>query len=112
MNDTQSKANLSPARRKLVELMREVNFGRIVDLRVERGQPVLDPAPGRITEHKFGGDNGPRPESNAPNFQLKWQILELFQLLDQIGTGDIASLEVKHGLPFRALIEHPSPTAS
>jgi len=40
-----TKAALTPARKRLVELMQEVNYGRIEELRVENGEPVFDPRP-------------------------------------------------------------------
>ena len=39
-----TKRSLSPARRRLVELMQEVNFGRIKSLRILDGDPTFDPA--------------------------------------------------------------------
>ena len=42
-----TKQSLSPARRRLVELMQEVNFGRIEGLHVRDGEPILEQAPAR-----------------------------------------------------------------
>jgi hypothetical protein len=99
-----TKAALSEPRRRLVELMQSINFGRIEDLIVVGGDPVLDPLPRMVQEIKFGGDNGPRPELDANNFLLKAQVIELFQHLDQLGDGTIEAIEVKHGLPFRMIL--------
>lgn len=99
-----SKAALSPARRRLVELLQHVNFGRIEDLNVFEGEPVFDPPPRVMREIKFGGDNGPRAEAAAIDFALKSQVVELLQCLDRIGDGTIDVLEVKHGLPFRMTV--------
>ena len=41
----ETKTSLTPARRRLVELMQEVNFGRIERLKVRDWEPVLDPPP-------------------------------------------------------------------
>lgn len=102
MNPTPTKTSLSPARRRLVELMQRLNFGRIEGLAVRAGEPVLDPMPAVVREHKFCSDNGPRPEAAKPDCQLKNQVRDLMSLLDQIGDGSIAVLSVKHGLPFHA----------
>jgi len=99
-----TKAALSETRRRLVELMQNINFGRIEGLAVLDGDPVLDPPPRVIREVKFGGENGPRPELDAGNFLLKTQVVELFQHFDQLGDGTIEVLEIKHGLPFRMLV--------
>ncbi|MFN0168663.1 MAG: hypothetical protein ACKV22_19740 [Bryobacteraceae bacterium] len=81
-----------------------LNFGRLEGLHVRHGQPVWDPPPRIVREVKLGGDNSPRPEASAPNFQLKEQVLELFTHIAELGDGVIDVLEVKHGLPFK--LEH------
>jgi len=99
-----AKASLPEPRRRLVELMQSVNFGRIENLPVRGGQPVLDPPPRVVREIKIGGDNGPRAELGTSNFLLKEQVVELLRCLSEIGDGRIDVLEVKHGLPFRLLV--------
>jgi hypothetical protein len=99
-----AKADLSPARRRLLERMQRLNFGRIERLRVRGGQPVFDPAPAVVREVKFGGENGPRPELARRDFLIKAQLADFFRQLDDLGDGVIDLLEVKHGLPFRMLV--------
>jgi hypothetical protein len=99
-----SKAALSPARRRLLELMQSINFGRVENLVVRGGEPSFDPPPRVVREVKFGGDNGSRPELAASDFKLKAQVADLFRELDRIGDGYALVLEVKHGLPFRLLV--------
>ena len=105
MNST--KAALSPARRRLVETMQQLNFGRIENLAVRAGEPAFDPAPKVVQDIKIGGENGPRPELTHDDFALKSQIAELFNFLNSVGDGTVAVIEVKHGLPFRLIIEQP-----
>lgn len=102
MNPTPTKSSLTPARRRLVELMQRLNFGRIEGLSVRGGEPVLDPMPAVIREHKFGSENGPHREAGRPDYQLKNQVTDLMALLNAIGDGAIAVLSVKHGVPFHA----------
>lgn len=102
-----TQGGLSEPRRRLVRLMQRLLFGRIEDLLVRRGEPVFDPPPTTIREHKFGGENGPHPKVRADNFLLKDQVVDLFRQLDALGDGVIAVLEVKHGLPFRMLLSEP-----
>ena len=94
--------DLSPVRRKLVEMMQLINFGRLEDLKVRDGEPVLEPGPRLVREVKFAAESGPRSETNLPDFILKEQHRDLFRVLDQLGTGTIAVLSIKHGLPFHA----------
>jgi hypothetical protein len=104
MSDSASWSTLSPARRRLVSLFQQVNFGRIESLLVRDGEPVFDPPPRIVREVKFGGENGPRPELKRTDFQLKTQVIEIFSALDPIRDGTIDAIEVKHGLPFRMFL--------
>lgn len=99
-----TKSSLTPARRRLLELLQRLNFGRVEGLTVRAGQPLFDPAPCVTREVKFCADNGPRPEAGSPDFTLKGQQAELFDQLDRLGDGVVQLLEVKHGLPFRMLL--------
>src|SRR5690606_14175613 len=98
---TTMKQDLAPARCRLVELMQDLNFGRVEGLVISDGQPVLDPPPRIIREIKFGGENGPRPEAGIPDFALKAKVVELFRSFDELRDGVIETLEIQHGLPFR-----------
>jgi len=100
-----SKRSLSAPRRRLLELMQEINFGRIEGLAVRGGEPVLDPPPRVVREIKFGGENGPRRELGSDDFALKAQAVEFFAHLSRLGDGTVESLEIKHGLPFRMSVE-------
>jgi len=98
-------ASLPPARRRLVTLMQELNFGWIENLRVRGGQPVFDPPPTVVRQVKFGGENGPRPEVAWEDFVLKAQVRELLVQMEAMGDGVIRCIEVKHGLPFKMTVE-------
>jgi hypothetical protein len=102
MSTPQTKSALSPARRRLVEICQKLNFGRIEGLQVRAGEPVLEPMPRVVREHKFCSENGPRPEASRADCKLKNQVGDLMQLLDDLGDGTVAVLTVKHGLPFHA----------
>ena len=84
--------------------MQRVNFGRMESLAIRSGEPVIDPRPAIVREHKFGGENGPRTEIEQDDFVLKQQVVELFEFLDQFQDGKIDVLEIKHGLPFRMIV--------
>lgn len=100
-----AKARLSGPRQALVELMQQINFGRIENLTIRHREPVLLPRPIVVREIKFGAENGPRPELNAADFLLKRQVVELFDYFDAFPSGVITSLEIHHGLPFRAVVK-------
>ena len=92
--------SLSPARRKLLRLMQQLNFGRIEGLSIRGGEPVFDPMPRIVVEHKFAAENGPRPEAARGDFQLKNQHVDLLRLFDRLGDQDFTMLRVLHGTPF------------
>ena len=99
-----NKASLSPARRRLLELFQQINFGQLESLDIRDGEPILDPMPRRQFVIKFCGENGPRPELSQSDFSLKQQVVELFAFFDQRQNGVIDVLEIKHGLPFRMVV--------
>ena len=98
------EVGLTLSRRRLVELMQTINFGRIESLAVRGGDPVFDPKPRVVREIKFGGENGPRPETVTADFRLKAQVVDLFRELDHLRDGTVEVLEIKHGLPFRVFV--------
>lgn len=102
---TNSKASLSISRRHLLETMQRLNFGRIEGLRIHNGEPVFEPAPRMIRDIKIGGENGQRPELVIEDFALKSGVIELFDHLSRIGNGTLESLEIKHGMPFKLVVE-------
>ena len=100
-----AKSDHTPSRRRLIELMQRLNFGRIEDLRVLNGEPQFNPPPRAIREHRFARGDGPRPEAARTDFALKAEVIDLFDQLESLGDGVIGRIEVQHGLPFRMTIE-------
>jgi hypothetical protein len=100
-----SKASLTPARQLLITEMQRINYGRIENLAVHKGQPVFTPPPRVIREVKFGGENGPRPEITKPDFAIKVQVRDLFAQMEAMDDGVILSIDIQRGLPFRMTIE-------
>jgi len=99
------KSCLTPPQQKLLAEMQRINYGRILNLSVRRGQPIMDPSPRVVREIKFGGDNGPRPEAAKADFALKAQVCDLFVQLEALGDGVIPCIEIQRGLPFRMTVE-------
>ena len=104
MNVTRTKRSLSPARQRLVELMQEINFGRIEALDVRGGEPVFEPAPRVLRDFLMGKTNEAHQARDRSDFVLKDQVLELFELLDREGAVKVASLVVNNGLPVRMTV--------
>jgi len=99
-----TKAALSPARKRLVELMQKVNFGRIEGLQVRDGEPVFDPPPTVLQLFLFGKDNGPNASRGSEGFALKRRVTELFEVFDRERSFSVQQLMIDNGLPVRMTV--------
>lgn len=97
--------DLTEKRRRLVELMQRINFGRVENLHVRNSEPGFDPPPRIFRVVKFGCDNGPRPEKSKEDFEIKAKVLELFAALEEMGDGVVERLDIQYGLPCGMLIQ-------
>ena len=105
MSQLPTKTSLSPSRQRLIEEMQQLYFGRIENLAIQHGEPVFSPPPQLIQDIKLGaGENGCRPEAYREDFMLRSSVIELFHHLELLGSGNVAAIEVRHGLPFRIVI--------
>ncbi|HNO79221.1 MAG TPA: hypothetical protein PKN33_14305 [Phycisphaerae bacterium] len=95
--------NLTPARRRLVEAMRRLAFGRIENLVVRDGEPILDATTRFRRERKLGVIGSPPHRPIPPTCSLKSEIRELFDEFAAIGDGIVDAIEIRHGLPFRLI---------
>lgn len=94
-----TKSSLCDAQRRAVELFQRYPFCRVTHMLVCDGMPVWDPAPEVIQTVKMGAPNGSRDESNLEDFWLKQPVIEFFETLRELGTGEVLSITVQHGLP-------------
>jgi hypothetical protein len=99
-----TKSSLSTQKKRLLEALQKTNYGRIENLLIREGEPVLSPPPRIVKDIKLGAtDTGARPELNTMDFALKREHLELFEYFRRLGNGTIECIEVKAGLPFRLI---------
>ncbi len=97
--------DLSPDRARLVRLFQTINFGRIEELEIRNGEPRFSPAPRVFVELKLDSEDGPRPESRRDDFALRLPLERFFTQIARLEGGTIERIEVRHGLPFRMVIE-------
>jgi hypothetical protein len=95
-----TKQSLSEEQQRLLQLLQRIRYGRILRLRVCDGQPVVDRAVVWTRTVKVRGDNTPHPNSRCEDFALRRDVVEFFQLLVELGDGEITNLEIRNGLPF------------
>ena len=107
MKQAKRFSQLSAPRQALVRLLQSVNFGYLEGLEVRSGEPVFNPAPTVFVEVKLDAGNEPRPEMDLTDFELGNEVIRLVEQLDELGDGNIERIDVRYGIPRRALIERP-----
>jgi hypothetical protein len=95
---------LTRGRRSLLELFRELSFGRLEVLVVRNGDPVLEPPPRIVRQVRFGAGDDSQVMPYVADYQLKQQVIKLFDCFDRIQNGVVDALEIQNGLPFRMTI--------
>lgn len=105
-------SSLSKPEQQLVSLMRRVWCGRLTQVPVQNGQPVLAPPMKvtRLVKLRLGEDSVAKAAS--PDFTLKQEVVELFRQTRALRQGMIERLEVMHGLPTVAELSEPLPPAT
>lgn len=104
MPNVVTKATLTPARKCLVELMQEINYGRIEGLQVQDGEPIFNPPPTMLRLFLFGRENGPNESRSSDGFVLKKKMAELFEIFDRERSLFIEELIIDNGLPVRMTV--------
>lgn len=100
-----TRGRLSPGKGWLVDVMRQVDFGRIEGVAVRDGEPRREPAPRVVRTVRLGAERKEaHRESGSRDFALKREVLELFAECARIGEGVIERIEVRGGVPFLAEI--------
>jgi len=105
MHSTQRFSQLSPPRQALVRLFQSINFGRVEDLEIRRGEPVFSPPPLVLLDLKLDAVEEPRHEHGLRDFDLCEEIRRLVSRLDEIENGCIQRVEVRAGIPRRLIVE-------
>ena len=100
-------SQLSAPRQALVRLLQSINFGHVEGLEVRCGEPVFSPAPTVLVEVKLDSESTPRPEMDLTDFELRSELTRLMEQFDELGNGSIERIDVRYGVPRRAVIERP-----
>lgn len=95
-----STEELTESERRLLEICQKVQFGRLLDLHVEQGQPLLG---SRLTverDHKYGScEQVARPIDD--HYMLKAQQRDFIARLRATEDLQIMRVQIQNGLPFR-----------
>jgi len=101
------KSDLSGNQRRLVELMQDVNHGRIEGLIIRGREPIWSPPPRVLRDRVIGKRSGPRPERQQTNFALKDPVCELLDELRSAPDGAKFTIVLQEGLPTKLTREDP-----
>jgi hypothetical protein len=93
------RSDLLESERTLVELMEELNFGRIERLQLRDGRPILRPFPRVVAAVKMTGEDHKTDSEIRSGSCLKQPLMDLFALMRRVGDGELLLIEVRHGLP-------------
>ncbi|NQT35251.1 hypothetical protein HQ587_08680 [bacterium] len=99
------RKELSRDRRRLLDLMRDMGYGRIENLTIRAGEPVFDESLRLVREKLLGRKAKGRASPPQGDFELKAQQIEVFECFDQMQNGYIPVLKVQDGLPFQLQLE-------
>jgi hypothetical protein len=91
--------DLSAQQRSLLHLMREHQFGRVENMPVEDGEPILDGVK-IVRVVRLGAESNVTHVTRLNDFELKNPVCDLFEKLAQLRNGTIVRLEFRRGLPF------------
>ncbi len=94
--------DLEPSERLFVLVLHRLHFGRCEHLQIRNGEVVLPIACVRAV--KFGSQELSAGTLEA-NLALKEQVVELIEYIRSVKTGEIRSLEIHRGLPFRMEVD-------
>src|SRR5258708_25705431 len=91
--------SLSAQQRPLVELMRDHQFGRIENMSIRAGQPVLDDNVRVVRVAKLGAKSGGTKLPSTDDFELKKAVCDLLDELERLQNGTVVCLAFRQGLP-------------
>jgi hypothetical protein len=97
-------SQLPPARKALVRLCQDLNFGSILNLRVINSEVNFDPVPEVVVDVRLDEEAEPRAELELDDFTLRPQVCKLFTQIDALKNGSIEKIVVHAGLPCRVTL--------
>lgn len=101
MGEPQSRTLLSHSEQKLLQLMQEVHYGKIEDLVISGGEPVMGLPVKILRDVKLSGECSRKPILADRDYLDKPQVVEMLRLFKRLGDGVVQLVEIHDGLPFR-----------
>jgi hypothetical protein len=95
-----TRASLTEARRSLLDRGLQLGFGRIEQVVLKNGEPLVDGRVRFVRTVKFGGEKELPAKPVHADFALTRPWLEFFEELDTLQDGTIDRIELRHGQPL------------
>jgi hypothetical protein len=92
--------DLTAAENSLLQIMRQHQFGRVENVPVRAGQPILNSEVKIVYVEYLGGAHSGTKVPTSDDFELRQPVRDLFDRLQRLCDGTIVRLDFKHGLPF------------
>jgi hypothetical protein len=99
-------SDLTPARQELLRTFQHINFGYLENLLVRNQEPVFaDTPPSILVDVKLDLDPAVIRHGAATDFELCGEFCRLMSVLDSLVNGRISKIEIRNGVPRKALCE-------
>lgn len=99
-----TKSSLNRGQRQAVEIIEALGFGVIERLCIRGGLPCFEPAPRIVQTIKLDFEPERQSDDGHADLTLKREFESLFDQLRRLRDG-VVDIEVRHGLPFRLVVE-------
>lgn len=98
---SQDQLSITDAQKRLLQLMQDVHYGKIEDLVISGGEPVLGLPVKVLRDIKLSVDGGRKPTFPDRDYLDKPQVVEMLRQFKRLGDGVVQLVEIHDGLPFR-----------
>lgn len=98
-------STISQPRRELLRLIESIGFGRIENLTIRSGDPVLDPMPDICHDRKFGMGAGAKDRRIRDTGVMKNHVKDFLSDLDSFKDATVLYLDIQDGLPSKMRIK-------
>jgi hypothetical protein len=99
-----TKSSLNPGQRRTVEIIESLCFGVIEHLLIRGGLPCYDPKPRIVQTIKLSSEPEKPPARSCADLTMKKEFETLFDQLSRLDDATV-DIEIRHGLPFRLVLE-------
>lgn len=98
---SQDQLSITEAQKRLLQLMQEVHYGRVENLVICNGEPVMGLPVKALRDVKLSGECCRKPIIADREYLNKPQVVEMLRQFKRLGDGVVQLVEIHDGLPFR-----------